>query len=166
MRKNRERGQIAVVHVPFGLVKLRKHATALALFATLLLAGGLRFYGLEIQSLWNDELLSWDSANRDTLYEVTEGLLAVEQEVHPPGYFVLLHFIEEYFGESEWVLRFPSAVAGVLSVVVIYVLGCRLYSQREGLIAALLLAVLWTPVYFSQEVRMYSLLLLFTMLAT
>src|SRR5919112_3417645 len=147
-------------------MKLRKNRTALALVATLLLAGSLRFYGLEIQSLWNDELLSWDSANRDTLYEVIEGLLAVEQEVHPPGYFVLLHFIEEYFGESEWVLRFPSAVAGVLSVLVIYLLGRRLYSPREGLIAALLTAVLQTPVYFSQEARTYSLLLLFSMLAT
>ena len=166
MRKNRERGQIAVAHVPFCLVMLRKHRTALALFAALLLAGSLRFYGLEIQSLWNDELLSWDSANRRTLYEVIGGLLSVEQEVHPPGYFVFLYFIEEYFGESEWVLRFPSAVAGVLSVLVIYLLGRRLYSRREGLIAALLMAVLWAPVYHSQEVRMYSLLLLFTLLAT
>lgn len=147
-------------------MKLRKHRITLALFATLLLASGLRFYGLEIQSLWTDELYSWSSANRGSLYQVFDALLNVEQEVHPPGYFVLLHFVEEYFGESEWVLRFPSAVAGVLSVLVIYLLGCRLYSQREGLIAALLMAVLWAPVYYSQEARAYLFLLLFTMLAT
>src|SRR5919112_1302505 len=147
-------------------MKLRKNRTALALVATLLLAGSLRFYGLEIQSLWNDELLSWDSANRGNLYQVIEGVLNVEQEVHPPGYFILLYFVEEYLGESEWVLRLPSAVAGVLSVLVIYLLGRRLYSPREGLIAALLMAVLQTPIYYSQEARTYSLLLLFSMLAT
>ena len=166
VRKNRERGQIEVAHVPFGLVKLRRNRTALALFATLLLAGSLRFYGLEIQSLWADELSTWYNAGKDNLSEVVAMARAGLQEATPPGYFFLIYFIEKYLGDSEWILRFPSAVAGVLSVLVIYLLGRRLYSPREGLIAALLLTVLWTPIYYSQEARAYSLLLLFALLAT
>src|SRR5215213_5314786 len=118
------------------LAKLRKNRTALALFGIVLLAASLRFYGLEIQSLWNDELFSWDDANRESLYRVVDGVLIGEQEIHPPGYFIFLYFVEKYLGESEWALRLPSAVAGLLSVLAIYLLGCRLYSRREGLIAA------------------------------
>ena len=63
-------------------------------------------------------------------------------------------------GDAEWALRLPSAVAGVLSVLVTFLLGRRLYSAREGLIAALLMTVLWAPIYYSQEARAYSFLLL------
>ena len=138
----------------------------LALLGIMLLAGSLRFYGLGTQSLWNDELNTWG------LSTYGEGLSGVLWHfpregigVHPPGYYLLIHITAQHLGESEWALRLPSAVAGFLSVFVTYLLGRRLYSWREGLIAALLMAVLWTPVYYSQEARMYSLLLLFSLLA-
>jgi mannosyltransferase len=148
------------------LRRVSKNKHTLALLAILLLAGSLRFYGLEIQSLWADELSTWYNSGKDNLSEVIAMARAGRQEATPPGYFILMYFIEKYFGDSESLLRLPSAVAGVLSVPVIYLLGRRLYSQREGLIAALLLAVLWCPVYYSQEARAYSLLLLFALLAT
>jgi mannosyltransferase len=147
-------------------VKLSKNRNLYALLIILLLAGSLRFFGLEIQSFWADELSTWYNAGKDNLSEVIAMAKAGLQEATPPGYFFLIYFIEQYFGDSEWVLRLPSAVAGVLSVFVIYLLGRRLYSPREGLIAALLMAVLWTPIYYSQEARTYSLLLLFTLLAS
>ena len=139
----------------------------LALFAILLLASGLRFYGLSMQSMWNDELNSWGIATAGSgLSGVLEHIPREGVGVHPPGYYLVLHVTTQFLGESEWALRFPSAVAGVLSVLVVYLLGQKLYSWREGLISALMMAVLWTPIYYSQEARMYSLLLLSTLLAT
>ncbi|HEX6711683.1 MAG TPA: glycosyltransferase family 39 protein, partial [Rubrobacter sp.] len=134
-----------------------------ALLAIMLLGGALRFYGLSVQSLWADELASWDFSEKDTLSQVIQG---VRGDIHPPLFFLILHFTQWIFGDSERALRLPSAFAGWLCIPAIYALGKRLYSEREGLIAALLLAVLWAPIYYSQEARSYSILILFSVLTS
>jgi mannosyltransferase len=161
-KKKPERVQRRVTW-PGALTLLRKRWTLLALLAIMLLGGVLRFYGLSVQSLWGDELASWDFSKRDTLSQVIRG---VRSDIHPPGYFLILHFTQWIFGDSEWALRLPSAFAGWLCIPAIYALGRRLYSEREGLIAALLLAVLWTPIYYSQEARAYSMLILLSILTS
>jgi mannosyltransferase len=125
--------------------------TLVALTAILLVATVLRLYGLGQESLWYDELLSWSRSRYDTMSEVVSQVSRLS--VHPPGYLGLLHFVQKYWGDSEWILRFPSALCGVLSVLVLYFLGARLYTRKEGLIAAALSAVLWCPIYYSQEAR-------------
>ena len=129
----------------------------LALGAIMVLGGALRFYGLGLQSLWSDELASWYFSRADGVGQVVSN---VRDDIHPPGYFVILHLAQNVFGDSEWALRLPSAIAGWLCIPAIYLLGRRVYSEREGLIAALLVAVSWAGVYFSQETRSYSVLIL------
>lgn len=136
---------------------LRKSWALLALGAIMVLGGALRFYGLGIQSLWSDELASWYFSRADGVGQVVSN---VREDIHPPGYFVILHLTQNVFGDSEWALRLPSAIAGWLCIPAIYLLGRRIYSQREGLIAALLVAVSWAGIYFSQETRSYSVLIL------
>ncbi len=136
----------------------------LLLVSILLLASVLRFYGLGKESFWNDELESWLMSSHDDLSTVIDR--AAHGDVHPPAYHTLLYFVEKYIGDSESALRFPSAIAGVLSVFVIFLVGTQLYSYKEGLIASAFMAVFWCPIYFSQEARSYSLVLLFTLLAT
>ena len=57
-------------------------------------------------------------------------------------------------------------LAGWLCILTIYLLGKRLYSEREGIIAALFFAVFWAPIYFSQEARVYSMLILLSILTS
>ena len=137
--------------------------TLLALLAIMLLGAVLRFYGLGVQSLSGDELASWAFSNGETLSQVIGG---VRGDVHPPLYFLTLRFAQWIFGDSEWALRLPSAFAGWLCIPAIYLLGRRLYSEREGIIAALFLAVLWAPIYYSQEARSYSILILLSILTS
>ena len=134
------------------------------LILILMMAGVLRFYHLNNQSLWNDELSSWARSHYSNLSAVMKN--GVMTDANPPGYHMVVYFIEKYAGDDESALRFPSAMSGVLSVLVIFLLGVRLYSYKEGLIASAMLSVLWCPIYFSQEGRAYSMLLLFTLLAT
>src|SRR5918993_5800477 len=112
----------------------------LALLAIMFLGAVLRFYGLGFQSLWGGELASWDISTRETISQVVGG---VRSDDHPPLYFLILRFSQWIFGDSEWALRLPSALAGWLCIPAIYLLGKRLYSEREGIIAALFLAVFW-----------------------
>ena len=128
------------------------------------LGSGFRLHGLRIQSLWNDELASWSMSNRENLQAVI--MEEVAPDVHPPGYQMLLFVSMKLFGDSELALRLPSAFAGMLSIAAIYILGKRLYSAREGLIAALLCALLVTPVAYSQEARAYAFVILLTIVSS
>lgn len=136
---------------------------ALALLAILALAAFLRFNDLGEESLWVDELYSLSFVSAEDAAEVAS--LTYAEDYHPPGYHLVLYSWRILAGESEAALRFPSAIAGVLSVLAIYLLGRRLYSEREGLAAALFMAVLRYPVFYSQEARSYSLVILFSTLS-
>jgi len=144
---------------------LRRGAVMVALLGAIVLGGSaLRFYGLDAQSLWNDELSSWRQSHQETISAVIEH--GVRPTPYPPAYPVLLYFVEKYVGESEIALRAPSAVAGVLAILATFFLARQLYSAREGVFAAGLMAFSYQSVYYSQEARAYSLLLLFSILSS
>jgi len=128
------------------------HVSRFTLLAILLLASFLRFYCLDAQSFWNDEGNSARIAER-TLDLILEG---AEGDIHPPGYYLLLHYWRALFGQSEFALRSLSAVAGLALVVFTYLLGHHLFGQATGLMAALLGAISPFAIYYSQEARMYA----------
>ncbi len=132
------------------------------LIAILLLATWLRFHELGNPSLWADELATWRTASYGTLLQVIRAV----PNPWPPGHYILIHFLLHRVGDSEFILRFPSALSGVLSIAVLFTIGRRLYSAREGMVAAALLAVMWFGIHYSHEARAYSGLMLFTLLAT
>ncbi|MEN8133101.1 MAG: glycosyltransferase family 39 protein, partial [Pseudomonadota bacterium] len=134
---------------------------ALGLIA--LVGTALRIYGIETNSLWLDELASLKQSSEPSLAQVIEGMRG---NVHPPGWAVLLHFTQKIFGDSMTALRLPSVVAGILSVPAIFFLGRYLYSEKEGLISAAIMAVSWAPISFSHEARAYSLLILLSIVST
>lgn len=138
--------------------------TLVSLLLLLAVGAGLRLYGLDIQSLCFDETCSWHTSSHAALADVVHHDKL--WHLHPPGYHLFLHFVIEMFGDSETVLRLPSALAGVASIVLMFLLGARLYSADEGLIAAGLTTALLFPVYYAQEARPYAMLLGFTILTT
>ncbi|HUV36391.1 MAG TPA: glycosyltransferase family 39 protein [Patescibacteria group bacterium] len=143
---------------------LREKKILVPLILILILGAALRFHGIEYQSLSNDELSSWKrSSYSDLPAVINEG---VRPDVHPPGYQVLLFFAEKIFGDSELALRFPSALFGVLSILAIFLIGLRLYTYREAILSSALMAVLWCPVFYSQDARSYAMLLFFTLLSS
>ncbi len=85
---------------------------------------------------------------------------AIIPDVHPPLYQIMLYYIIHYLGNSEFLLRLPSAVAGILSIYFIFLLGKRIFSDDVGILSAAFIAFLLTPIYYSIEVRSYSLMLL------
>ncbi len=62
-------------------------ASHILLLAILLLATGLRFYRLDAQSFWNDE----GNAARAAERSIPLILEAAAGDIHPPGYYLLLH---------------------------------------------------------------------------
>jgi 4-amino-4-deoxy-L-arabinose transferase-like glycosyltransferase len=129
-------------------------AFRILLLAFLLLAAGLRFYRLDAQSFWNDEGNSARIAER-SLDLIVEGAAG---DIHPPGYYLLLHCWRALFGQSEFALRSLSAVAGLALVALTYLLGHALFDEVTGTMAAFLAVISPFAIYYSQEARMYMLL--------
>jgi len=135
---------------------------ALVLLLILLLAMGLRFYRLDAQSFWNDEGNAAAAAQRT----IPLVLRAAAGDIHPPGYYLLLHFWHGLVGRSEFALRSLSVLCSVLTVALTYRLGRRLAGSGVGLGGALLAALSPLAIYYAQEARMYALLGLLAVAST
>ena len=122
----------------------------------------LRLHNISTKPLWLDEFESYEISSGSI-----EDIIMRKHDVcfSPPGYFLILHGFMRYLGDSESALRLPSVICGTLSMIAIYFLGKRLYSHREGLIAAAFMAISLTPIWYSQEARQYSLLILGTIVS-
>ena len=120
----------------------------------IVLAGfGLRLYGLGAQSLWYDETVSAFLARQD----IPALIAHTARDIHPPAYYLLLHLWVRLAGDSEFALAFLSLVFGVLLVALVGGLTRRLLGRRATLWAMLFVAMSPYNVWYSQEVRMYTL---------
>jgi len=127
----------------------------IAMPAVTLLAFALRVLALLSQSLWRDEV--------DALLFATRPLPQLLDMFRQPGqngplFFLALRPWLVAAGHSEFSLRFPSALAGTLSVPLIYVLLARLAGRRAALLAALFVATAPYGIWYGQEAKMYALL--------
>ena len=123
----------------------------------------LRTLSLDTQSLWRDEI----DAIRFSSWTMTELLAGLFQVGHNgPLFFLLLRPWRHLTGNSEFALRYPSALMGAAAIPLGFILARQLgYSRRVGLLLSLLLATSPYLVWYGQEAKMYTLLLVLVMLA-
>jgi mannosyltransferase len=137
-------------------------SVVVALVAITALAAILRFVGLAHQGFWFDE------GNTALLVHFAPGKmlgLIPQSESTPPLYYCVAWVWARIFGYGEAGLRSLSALAGVASVPIAFGVARKLISARAGLIAAALVACNPFLVWYSQEARSYSLLVLLTSLS-
>ena len=132
-------------------------ATWLAVVVLTALGAALRFATLDTQSFWLDELVTVSLLDRD-FADMLEGVRGTEAT--PYLYYVLAWPWAQVFGLGEVGLRSLSAVVGTLAVPVSYAAGAALCSRRVGVVVAALVAVHPFLVWYAQEARSYSLLVL------
>lgn len=120
----------------------------------LILAGfALRVYRLGSQSLWYDETVSAYLAGRP----VPELVAHTARDIHPPAYYLLLHIWTALAGNTEFALAFLSLGFGLLLISLTCRLGRDLAGKHVAVWAAALTAVSPYHIWYSQEVRMYTL---------
>ncbi|MBA2495411.1 MAG: glycosyltransferase family 39 protein [Acidobacteria bacterium] len=78
---------------------------------------------------------------------------------------LLMKLAIAFFGEQEWAVRLPAAIFGAATIPIFYRVSRLMLAQRSSLCAALLLAVSYHHIFFSQNVRGYSMQLFFTTLS-
>ncbi len=121
------------------------------LSAIMLLALGLRIWGLNAP-LWYDEILTlethislpWDemmqtySMNHHYLFSLQAKLMTV------------------LFGETAWAVRLPAMLFGLGSIATVCWLARDLAGRKVALVTALLLAISFHHIWFSQNARGYT----------
>ena len=134
------------------------------LTSILILAAFLRIYKADFQSIGIDEILSMNNSDpKLSIKQFYDSVLFWEYLPHL--YFYFLRIVFEIFGFSTLVGRFFSAFIGIVGVYAIYLLGKEIFNKRVGLIAALFLSVNYFHIFYSQEIRLYGMLFLFTTLS-
>jgi 4-amino-4-deoxy-L-arabinose transferase-like glycosyltransferase len=131
------------------------------LWLIVIVGGILRFYRLDSQSLWADEGLQYFVANNNSLGEIFSQV----RSFHPPLSFLINHAFLQ-IGQSEFFLRLPSALFGVASLPLVYMLARELTSSRIALVSVGVLAVSPFHIWYSQEGRMYAEVLFLSLLSS
>jgi len=126
-------------------------------------AAVLRFATLGAQAYHHDEVVTASRVLRADFIHAMEAVGFSESA--PPLYYALAWFWTQLTGTGEVGLRSVSALVGVATVPVAYLLGAELRGRRTGLFAAAFVAVNPMLLWYSQEARGYSLLALLTAVA-
>ncbi len=100
---------------------------------------------------------------RRPLYEIASTFDSQNQHLL---YSLLARISFVALGESAFALRLPAALLGVLSVLAAHRVASLVTDRREAIFTAALLAVSYHHVWFSQNARGYTGLLLFALLGT
>lgn len=128
------------------------------------LAFALRLFRLDFQSLWRDEV----DAIRFARVPLAELLITfVKPGQNGPLYHLLLRPWLSLAGDSEFGLRFFSLIFGVLAVPLTFRLARRLFPSLPvaGWLAALLSATSPYLTWYSQEGKMYTLVVTLILLS-
>jgi uncharacterized membrane protein len=127
----------------------------------LALAAWLRLYRLGAEGVWLDEAASITIAS-DAIPELVADTAA---DVHPPLYYVALHYWMDIAGRSEAAVRGLSVLFGLAGIAAAALVARRLFDPATALITAAILAASPFHLYHSQQARMYALLALLATLS-
>lgn len=132
-----------------------KSRSGALLWSIFILGAVLRLYRLGNLSFWYDEAAT---------IILSRDISALPQSLSTsaPLPFVIAHFCNS-FGQSEFWARLWPALFGIAIIPVVWALAKALFGNRAGLIAAALTAVNPLCIYYSQELRAYSMLPFFVL---
>lgn len=132
----------------------RRWAKAGVVLAILLASAALRLHQVSIPGIWLDEAFSVLLSR----LEPAQILFHTARDVHPPLYYLTLHYWMQGFGSDALAVRSLSVCAGIATVGVGMLLARQLASWRAAVMAGVLMAFFPMGIRFSQEARMYALL--------
>lgn len=145
------------------LLNIKKYKAVFLVILIIILGIILRLISIDKPNgLWFDEIYCHYIASQNFPGAMFDKLY--NEDFHAPLYFVLLHFWMKMFGQSDLILRLFSCLCGVITIPVFYLLGKEIKSSNFGVVAALFAAVNSILIYYSQEVKFYSLLFLLSSL--
>ncbi|HEY2385396.1 MAG TPA: glycosyltransferase family 39 protein [Candidatus Binatia bacterium] len=143
-----------------GLRVRRPFRPGLILALLTLVGAVVRVGGLTAQSFWLDEYLWTQNSTGSVgdIFRLADG--------YPPLFGIIVHGMMQAGLGSDWWLRLPSAIAGVLTVPLTYAVARRVGGRAPALAATALMAVNPMAVWYSQECGAYALFMLVALAST
>jgi len=132
---------------------MSRRAVILILSGIIVIALGLRLYGLDKQSLWYDEIIEETAFQRLFLHFNPN----MPPENTPPLNSFFIYLAKQIFSGSDFALRTMPFIFGLISVPLLFLLARQLFNEKVGLIASFLLAISPFHIWYSQDARMYAL---------
>ena len=124
------------------------------LLIILAVAAALRFYQYGSFSYSNDELSALNRLHYDTFSELVAKGFYVDG--HPGGIQVFLWKWVSLFGDTEWAVRLPFVLLGILAVWMSYKVANQMFGKAAGLFTAAALTFLQFSLLYSQIARPYG----------
>jgi hypothetical protein len=141
---------------------LNRKMILVALSVILLIASGMRLYGLDY-GLWYDEIRAYVTYMGIPTGEL---LTTYDSENNHVLFTLLARASFEIFDGAPWSMRLPAVLFGVSSIWALYFLARQVVSEREALLSAALLTFSYHHIWFSQNARGYTGLLFWTLLSS
>jgi uncharacterized membrane protein len=82
-------------------------------------------------------------------------------EFTPPLFYFIEHTVVLLIGTTRVALRFAPAIASIVTIPLMYILGKELVDERTGVFAAIITSVSLWNIMYAQEARAYSLVIMF-----
>lgn len=146
----------------FSTADLRRGAATALVAITVIVAAALRLFGANDQ-LWFDEIATLLDSVRKPLGVIVTHFPSDNDHVL---YSALAHISVGLGGETPLMLRLPAVLFGIASIPLIYTMGTRATTRFEAVASAILATVAAYHVWFSQNARGYTILLVLTLLGT
>jgi 4-amino-4-deoxy-L-arabinose transferase-like glycosyltransferase len=152
-------GARAPLHPDGAATRRRARLAAIFVVALVVRLGFLLAYGIDAPMAdWGDDT-HYDQIARSLVFD------GIYQDLwFPPGYSLLLSAIYFFFGPSLIAVRIVQAVLGATTCCVTYLLGRRLFDDRVGWVAAVLLAGYPSHIYMSWRIMAETLFILLVLL--
>jgi mannosyltransferase len=135
-------------------MKLSPKFTLVVLIIILLLGAGLRLYHLGSEDLWLDEIYTVQRAITPWA-DIQLSQLEPRDVLHFTFDFLIMHFWLK-LGAAPALIRLLSALVGIGSIFVLYLIGKKLFNETIGLFGILLFSLSSYHIYYAQEACAYA----------
>jgi uncharacterized membrane protein len=135
------------------------------ILALILVAVGIRLFGVGNKQLWVDEIIQVIHSSPDSIKDVLKGV--AQDKGGAPLDYIVQHYVFKLFGrQNEFSARFHAVLFGSISVVLFYVLSIRLLKNpRIAALSVALFAFYPFHHHYSQEGRPYALFLMLVLIS-
>ena len=140
----------------------RKNFPILLVSSFIIIGSILRIYHLDYNSFWLDEAAT-HVFTQQSLGDYWQ-LLSNLGEVHPPLFYIVEKIVLP-FGTSEFLYRLFPAIFGIATIPLFYFIGKKMVNGPVGIVMAALITFSPFHIQYSQDARMYTMLLFITSVA-
>lgn len=124
----------------------------------------LRLFGLSAKSLWGDEFITLEVAEKGINYILTDRITTLEPH-NPPGYHIFNYFLIKYLGKSTFIIRLPSVIFGALAILITYRLSYRILGLKGALLGSFLISISPLHIFYSQFARPYAIFITLSLIS-